>query len=59
MSRRVDRSACVQAPQLVAIAPGYTTHARMPYGLPSAASAWVRPVKPNFDAQYAAAENGN
>src|SRR5262245_51171298 len=40
-----------QIPQLVAIPPGYTMHARMPRGLPSAARAWVKPVKPNLEAQ--------
>src|SRR5215211_3710066 len=49
------RSSGEKAPQLVAIAPGYTTIARMPCSLPSSASASVKPVRPNLEAQYAEA----
>src|SRR5215203_4041012 len=49
------RSSGEKAPQLVAIAPGYTTIALMPCSLPSSASASVKPVRPNLEAQYAEA----
>jgi hypothetical protein len=46
-----DRCSADHVPQWVAIAPGYTTHARTPCGLASAPSAWVKPVSANFAAQ--------
>src|ERR687897_353433 len=39
------RSSGEKAPQLVAIAPGYSTIARMPYSFPSSANASVKPVR--------------
>jgi hypothetical protein len=41
----------VQVPQEVSIAPGYRTQTRMLCGLPSAARAWVNPVRPNLAEQ--------
>ena len=39
------RSSGEKAPQLVAMAPGYITMARIPWGRPSSASALVRPKR--------------
>lgn len=51
----LPESRCVgsNVPQLVLIAPGYSTQTRIPSSRPSAASDWVRPVKANLVEQYA------
>jgi hypothetical protein len=50
---RVGRSSLSadHVPHWVAIAPGYTRHARTPWGLTSAPSACVNPVRANLEAQ--------